>query len=89
MTARGYGADWQRIRAAFLQKHPWCSDPFGVHGSELVRAVDVDHKIPLNSGGTNDEMNLDGLCHSCHSRKTAIRDGGFGNRRIDQRGGHE
>lgn len=25
-----------------------------------------------------DEDNLQPLCHGCHSRKTALRDGGFG-----------
>jgi 5-methylcytosine-specific restriction protein A len=33
--------------------------------------LDVDHIIPLASGGTNDRNNLQVLCHSCHSSKTA------------------
>ncbi|NMC30742.1 MAG: HNH endonuclease [Pelolinea sp.] len=56
--------------------------------SEPVLATDVDHKVPLSSGGTHADTNLEGMCHSCHSRKTALNDGGFGNQKIDhQRGG--
>jgi 5-methylcytosine-specific restriction endonuclease McrA len=38
----------------------------------------LDHKIARNAGGTDDANNLHWLCHSCHSRKTVKKDGGFG-----------
>lgn len=31
---------------------------------------DIDHRIPLSGGGTNDEGNLQVLCEFCHSAKT-------------------
>ena len=71
-TQRGYDSNWQRIRKAHLKKHPTCVDCGN-------RATEVDHAIPLANGGTNDESNLRSRCKSCHSRKTARLDGGFGN----------
>ncbi|WP_442918227.1 HNH endonuclease signature motif containing protein [Magnetococcus sp. PR-3] len=41
------------------------------------RATVVDH---MDGDATNnDSGNLQSLCASCHSRKTAKQDGGFGN----------
>ena len=67
---QGYGAAWRRRRALFLAKHPDCA-----HCG--VPAVDVDHIVPRRQGGGEDERNLQGLCRSCHSRKTVTQDGGF------------
>lgn len=69
---RGYDHKWRRIRAQFLRRHSVCVEC----GAE---ANHVDHIIPLAQGGTHQWNNLQPLCHSCHSRKTAKRDGGFGN----------
>lgn len=71
-SQRGYGTNWQALRAA--QPHtpctacarPWRS---GFH---------LDHKLARNAGGTDDPSNLHFLCHPFHSRKTAKHDGGFG-----------
>jgi len=60
----GYDHAWWRIRARLLLLHPYCV----VCGAE---ATDVHHVIPLRRGGTNDEENLEPLCHACHSRHTA------------------
>jgi len=86
-NVRGYDYAWRRIREAFLRKHMWCSDPFGVHTGMRVMAQHVDHRVPLSQGGTHDEGNLNPLCTSCHSRKTAISDGGFGNQVQSSKGG--
>jgi 5-methylcytosine-specific restriction protein A len=48
-----------------LREEPMCRSCGGA-------ASQVDHIIPLSRGGTNDRANLQPLCHSCHSRKTAI-----------------
>ncbi len=38
----------------------------------LDHCYEVDHKIPLYKGGTNDIQNLQALCRNCHGRKTMI-----------------
>jgi len=78
-SARGYDYAWQRVRVAYLQKHPLCCDPFGDHVGVQVRAVHVDHVVARSKGGTDAESNLQGLCSRCHSKKTVMYDGGFGN----------
>lgn len=44
---------------------------------------DIDHIIPLSSGGTDDEDNLQMLCEGCHEIKTGgdISDAAKGKRR--------
>ena len=46
-----------------------------------VRASHVDHIVTKRAGGSDDECNLQGLCASHHSMKTATYDRGFGNQR--------
>lgn len=72
---RGYGADWQVLRAEHLRAHPWC-----VRCGK--RGTHVDHVQPHkgDEGKRMDKANLQTQCHSCHSRKTASNDGGFGNK---------
>lgn len=76
---RGYDSVWRRIRLEFLRRHPLCAE-CGRAG-RTVPATDVDHRVPLRRGGTNDPANLQALCHEHHSRKTAREDGRFGARR--------
>jgi 5-methylcytosine-specific restriction enzyme A len=80
---RGYGSQWGTLRKIVLAEEPLCRDIWGVHArdGEVVPTTDVDHIVPREQGGTDDRSNLQGLCHSCHSIKTAREDGGFGNRR--------
>jgi len=73
-SQRGYDASWRAQRRAFLETHPVCR----ICGA---CAAHVDHITPLAAGGALAERNLQALCASCHSRKTAARDGGFGNAR--------
>jgi len=62
-NARGYGREWGKLRARYLAANPFCAKC----GYD---ATEVDHKVPLARGGTNDEENLQALCKSCHSKKT-------------------
>jgi 5-methylcytosine-specific restriction endonuclease McrA len=36
----------------------------------LPPEYEIDHKIPLVQGGSNEESNLQALCPNCHRRKT-------------------
>ena len=76
---RGYGATWRRLRAIVLARHPVCADPFSLHRGAVVLATDVDHIMPKAAGGRDVENNLQALCHSCHSHKTALQNN-FGGR---------
>lgn len=60
--------DWRAVRMAQLERDPFC------HCGAL--AVDVDHVNGREYGDGPD--NLQSLCRSHHSQKTATRDGGFG-----------
>jgi 5-methylcytosine-specific restriction enzyme A len=76
---RGYGSRWRKYRESFLQEHPLCKT-CGDSGI-LEASTVVDHIIP-HQGDPDLFWNPDNhqaLCTSCHSRKTAKEDGGFGN----------
>lgn len=66
---------WRNKRAWFLRRNPLCVKCF--EKGRKVGATNVDHIIPLSRGGSNHRINLQALCHSCHSRKTAA-ESGFG-----------
>jgi 5-methylcytosine-specific restriction protein A len=70
---RGYGAAWRVTRARILKRDPFCRAP-GCHEP----TTDVDHIIPRRQGGTDADDNLQGLCHTHHSGKTAKQDGRWG-----------
>ena len=69
---RGYNKEWARKSKYQLSIEPlcrMCERP----------AKCTDHVITKAAGGTDDPSNLQSLCWSCHSAKTAKEDGGFGN----------
>ncbi|MBM0211863.1 HNH endonuclease [Pseudomonas syringae group genomosp. 3] len=83
-SQRGYNSRWQKARKGYFARHPLC-----VHCERVGRvtvATDLDHIIPHRGDQTLfwARTNWQGLCHSCHSAKTATEDGGFGNRRLPQ-----
>ena len=59
-TQRGYGAVWQRIRAAFLAEHPGCQRCG-------KRAVLVHHRD--GDQHNNAWRNLEALCRLCHEKE--------------------
>lgn len=79
---RGYTREWRKVSRAFLQANPVCRgfdsicEQRGLHRP----ATEVDHVVP-HRGNMRlfwDQTNWQGLCHTCHCRKTAREDGGFG-----------
>ena len=65
------GAAWRKLRKYILEQSPLCEhcDQRGL----VVEATDVDH---VNGDPSDNSMaNLQSLCHSCHSTKTAADHG--------------
>lgn len=70
------GWEAQRIRERIRERDGYCCKSCG--RAELKGQI--DHVIPLDKGGTEDDSNLQLLCHSCHVDKTN-QDNGFKVRR--------
>ena len=74
---RGYTRAWLKYRLAYLMRYPLC-----VHcerDGKVTPAEELDHKDP-HRGDMDlfwDPDNHQGLCKSCHSRKTATEDTAF------------
>jgi 5-methylcytosine-specific restriction protein A len=80
---RGYGEPWQRLRAEHIAGSPLCVEC--LKEGLRVLATDVDHVTPfkgLDDPLRLDPRNLQSLCKSHHSAKTAREDGGFGRPKI-------
>lgn len=69
-----YSGRWRRLRLMVLARDPICMI------CRREQSTDADHVVARSKGGDNSLDNLQGLCHRCHSRKTATEDGAFGNR---------
>jgi 5-methylcytosine-specific restriction endonuclease McrA len=67
---RGNAGVQQRKRIRIRDKYT-CQ-----HCNIAVRVGEVDHIIPLELGGTNNDNNLHLLCSPCHIKKTA-KDRGY------------
>ena len=67
-TAHYRTADWKARRLRILRR-----DAFVCAACRRVvygQAAHVDHVTPLEEGGTDEDANLQTLCHSCHGTKT-------------------
>lgn len=79
-SKRGYGYRWQVESKQYLAAHPWCAQC--EREGRTTAAVLVDHKTP-HKGDKHlfwNKSNWQGLCWSCHSKKTAKEDGGYKNK---------
>lgn len=82
MSVNPYASrEWRSFRAQFLSLNPRCvCTACSTHKGKTCGAVanTVDHVTPARAGGVR---LFQAMCASCHSRKTATYDGGFGNAR--------
>jgi 5-methylcytosine-specific restriction endonuclease McrA len=67
---RGYGSEWYAYRARFVRENPRC------YICNSPDKINVDHIVPHkgNSEKFWDVYNFMSLCHSCHSKVTAMFD---------------
>lgn len=79
-TQMGYNSRWAQARKAFITAHPLCAEC--LKKGKYTPATDVDHIVPHKGNKILfwNRNNWQSLCHSCHSRKTAKEDGGYGNK---------
>lgn len=77
---RWYSLDiWTKdLRPTQLMREPFCRE-CSRHGRRVI-ATDVDHIVDHKGDWSKfiDRDNLESLCHSCHSRKTAAETWGKG-----------
>lgn len=72
---RGYGTAWERLRKRILASDKHLCQTCKRAGR--YRAGNhVDHITPKAQGGTDDEVNLEVICVSCHQEKTIRENGG-------------
>lgn len=55
------------LRYEVLKSAKFCCELCGISAEE--KALEVDHIVPRNHGGTDDLSNLQALCYSCNSMK--------------------
>lgn len=68
---------WRKFSKRYKESHPLCVE---CEKKDLVvLAKVVDHINPINNGGEKlSEDNVQGLCESCHNRKSANESRGYG-----------
>jgi len=80
IPSKAYDQRWQQISKQYLAHHPICEGLYrDIDGSLkpcLYKSTHTDHIRGREHG--DGWHNLQALCHSCHSKKTAKFDGGFG-----------
>ena len=67
--SRGYGATWRKIRTATLRRDKYLCQPCAKYGF-VTPATEVDHIVNKAEGGTDEQDNLQSICHQCHKAKT-------------------
>jgi 5-methylcytosine-specific restriction protein A len=69
-TERGYGYDWQQLRAQHIAEHPLCVEC--EREGRVTAATQIDHVIPHKGDDSLrlDPRNLQSLCDNHHSAKT-------------------
>lgn len=77
-ASRGYDYLWTKVRKRALERDNYTCVAC-LAEDRVTEATDVDHIIAIAKGGDRLSLkNLQSLCASCHSKKTAREDGSFG-----------
>ena len=72
--ARGYGTAWDKLRKRILERDKYLCQGC-LAKQRITPATEVNHKTPKAQGGTDDEANLEAICHPCHVDETARQAG--------------
>ena len=75
-TKRGYGAEWQRLRAETIREQAGLCQPCLRRGHVTPFAA-VDHIVPKSRGGGEHASNRQCICDPCHKAKTAAESRGL------------
>ena len=69
---------WKRLRRSVMSDEPCCQRCLG--NAIIKITTDIDHIVPHRGDHSlfYDRSNLQGLCHECHSWKTAREQGASG-----------
>lgn len=71
-TPRTRGSVWMNTRARILERDGnLCQCKKCQESGNPLGATEVDHRIPLHLGGTDEDENLQALNDACHKEKTA------------------
>ena len=70
-TQRGYGHAWRKLRDQIMRRDSGLCQPC-LKQNRTTLAHAVDHVVPKEQGGTDDENNLQSICRDCHTHKTAF-----------------
>jgi 5-methylcytosine-specific restriction enzyme A len=68
-SERGYGWRWQQTRKRILRRDVGLCQVCKAAG-RLRPASAVDHVVPKEEGGADDDENLQAICTDCHTAKT-------------------
>lgn len=69
-NVRTRGRKWMATRERILLRDGYMCQCEDCKGTKLL-AQEVDHVVPLERGGTDDDANLRSMNVECHKRKTA------------------
>lgn len=82
------GSKWMKIRAMVLAEEPICRSCIrvGAITKDSISTI-CDHIVPLSEGGREVRSNWQGMCGTCHDRKTAAESARAQGRTPRHRGG--
>lgn len=72
--SRGYGAQWERTRALVLRRDNGLCQRC-LRANRVQAGNEVHHIKPKAQGGTDEDTNLETLCHDCHEEADAKAQG--------------